>query len=52
LPARSNRSAWPEINDGYRITERPLTSAPASGDIFKKNGTDSNEIIATPTKAG
>ena len=36
----------------HRAAERPLTSAPASGDILKKNGTDSSEIIATPTKAG
>ena len=40
-------------SDGaHRAAERPLTSAPASGDILKKNGTDSSEIIATPTKAG
>ena len=31
---------------------RPLTSAPASGAIFKKNGTDSSEIIATAINTG
>jgi Helix-turn-helix domain len=35
-----------------RATGRPLTSAPASGGILRKNGTDSSEIIATPIKAG
>jgi hypothetical protein len=33
-------------------TGRPLTSAPASGDILIKNGTDNSEIIATPMNAG
>jgi hypothetical protein len=36
----------------YRVTGRPLTSAPASGDILRKNGTDNSEINATPTKTG
>jgi hypothetical protein len=36
----------------HRVTGRPLTSAPASGDIFRKNGTDNSEINATPTKTG
>ena len=36
----------------HRATGRPLTSAPASGDIFRKNGTESSEIVATPIKAG
>ena len=31
---------------------RPLTSAPASGAILKKNGTDSSEIIATAINTG
>ena len=41
-----------ELAGDHRATVRPLTSAPASGDIFRKNGTDSSEIIATPTKTG
>jgi len=36
----------------HRAAGRPLTSAPASGDILKKNGTEDSEIIATPTNAG
>lgn len=32
-------------------TARPLTSAPASGDILRKNGTDSSERAATPASA-
>jgi DNA-binding transcriptional ArsR family regulator len=36
----------------HRVAGRPLTSAPASGAIFRKNGTDKSEITATPIKAG
>src|SRR5205823_4427992 len=32
-------------------TRRPLTSAPASGDMRRKNGTDNNEIAPTTASA-
>jgi prevent-host-death family protein len=36
----------------YRAGAWPLTSAPASGAIFRKNGTESSEITPTPIKTG
>ncbi len=41
-----------QAHASQRAGARPLTSAPASGDILRKNGTEPSEIIATPTKAG
>jgi hypothetical protein len=45
----------PSYSPGDRVQRAeawPLTSAPASGDIFRKNGTENSEIAATPTKTG
>ncbi len=50
--ARRRAGAEGVSHPPHRTGARPLTSAPASGDIFRKNGTDSSEIIATPTKTG
>lgn len=49
--AEAMGSAHP-LSGIQRAGARPLTSAPASGDILRKNGTDNSEIIATPTKTG
>jgi glutathione S-transferase len=49
-PRRTTHLFPPPPN--HRAAGRPLTSAPASGAILRKNGTDSSEINATPTKAG
>jgi len=48
----SRRRGVKWMNAHYRAGARPLTSAPASGDILRKNGTDNSEIIATPTNTG
>jgi hypothetical protein len=47
-----SRQLRPRARGAHRARAWPLTSAPASGGIRRKNGTENSEITATPTKAG
>jgi len=38
----TNAASRPALPDDYLATVRPLTSAPASGDMRRKNGTESS----------